>query len=368
MTQKKTIDDLLAQSDIQINGNRSWDIQVHNQEFYQRVLSGGSLALGESYMDSWWDCEALDELFYKLIKARLHTKIIPLSQKMTILKSKIVNMQTKLKSKKVVKSHYELNADLFMSFLDPYNQYSCAYFKDTDDLNIAQEKKLELICKKLILSPKDKVLDIGCGWGGFAKFAAERYQCHVTGITISGEQIKYGRKICDGLPVTFIKSDYRDIEGTYDKVLSIGMFEHVGYKNYKTYMKSVHDCLKEYGLFLLQTVGGNTSLTTIDPWFRKYIFQNTMIPSAKQITTAVEELFVLNDWHSFGYYYDHTLMAWHRNFQENWESIKDNDERFYRMWSYYLLYSAGSFRCDNTQLWQIVCSKRGGNIGYQSVR
>ena len=362
-------EDLLAHTDIQLNGDRPWDIQVHNPEFYQRVLSGGSIALGESYMDGWWDCEAPDQFFHKLIMVRLDSKVIPLSWKINILKTKILNMQTKLKSRKSVEKHYEFSTDLFISFLDPYNQYTCAYFNDTDDLDIAQEKKLELICRKLMLSPKDKVLDIGCGWGGFAKFAAERYQCHVTGLTISDKQLEYAKKICDGLPVTIIKSDYRDYKGTHDKVLVCGMIEHVGYKNYKTLMQTVNHCLKEEGLFLLQTIGNNISVTTTDPWSNKYIFQNAVIPSAKDITTAAEGLFVLNDWHSFGAFYDKTLMAWHRNFKKNWNSIKDSyDDRFYRMWTFYLLSCAGSFRSNKSQLWQIVFSKRERKAGYQSLR
>lgn len=366
---KKIFESLLAQTDIQLNGDRPWDIQVHNPEFYQRVLSGGSLALGESYMDGWWDCDAPDQFFYRLIMARLDSKIVPLLSKISILKSKIFNMQTRLKSREVVENHYELSTDLFMSFLDPYNQYTCAYFQDTDDLDTAQEKKLDLICRKLMLSSKDTVLDIGCGWGGFAKFAAERYQCHVTGITISDRQMEYAKKICEGLPVTIVKSDYRDYKEKHDKVLVCGMIEHVGYKNHKTLMQTVYRCLKEDGLFLLHTIGSNDSVTITEPWSNKYIFQNATLPSAKNITTAAEDLFVLNDWHSFGAFYDETLMAWHRNFEKNWNHIKDSyDDRFYRMWVYHLLSCAASFRSNKSQLWQIVFSKKEREIGYQSIR
>lgn len=366
---KKIAEEILAHAEIQLNGSRPWDIQVHNPELYQRVVSGGSIALGESYMDGWWDCEAPDQFFYKLIMARIDSKVVSLSSKINILKSKLLNMQTRLKSKKLVDNHYELSTDLFMSFLDPYNQYTCGYFKDTDDLDIAQEKKLDLICRKLQLSSKDKVLDIGCGWGGFAKFAAERYHCHVTGITISDKQMEYAKKSCAGLPVEFIKSDYRDYKGTHDKVVVCGMIEHVGYKNYRGLMQTVYDCLQEDGLFLLHTIGSNISVTTTDPWSNKYIFQNSMLPSAKNLTTAAEGLFVLDDWHSFGAFYDNTLMAWHRNFEKNWDSIKDSyDDRFYRMWVYHLLSCAASFRSNKSQLWQIVFSKKERQDSYQSIR
>ena len=366
---EQIIRDLFAQADIQIHGQRPWDLQIHNPNFYTRVLRGGSLALGESYMDGWWDCESLDQFFYKVIRANLKEKVKPFSQWLAKLKSKLVNMQTRTRIKTLVKKHYDLSSDLYMSFLDPFNQYTCGYFKNTEDLNTAQEQKLDLICKKLMIKSKDNVLDIGCGWGGFAKFAAERYGCHVTGITISDEQTKYAKKICDRLPVTIIKSDYRDFKGIFDKVLVCGMIEHVGYKNYKTLMGTIHDNLKNDGLFLLQTIGRNDSTTYGDPWMSKYIFPNSMLPSPEQITTATEGLFVLEDWHSFGYYYDATTMAWCKNFKKNWDRIKEHfNERFYRMWTYYLLSGAGSFRSGIQRLWQIVFSKNGIKEGYQSIR
>jgi len=369
---KKTIQRLFKHADIEVNGKRSWDIKVHNPKFYKRVLSQGSLGLGESYMDSWWDCENLDQFFYKVIRANLGEKIKG-DWKLIIqsLKPKLFNMQTKQKSKKVAKEHYDLSTKLYESFLDPYNQYTCGYWKKAKNLNEAQEAKLHLICKKLKLSPKDKVLDIGCGWGGFAKFASKNYGCHVTGITISDEQLKYAQKYCQGLPVKIIKLDYRDLKIKYDKILICGMIEHVGYKNYKTLMKVVHKSLKENGLFLLHTIGVNKSSAKGDPWYDKYIFPNGMIPSLKQIGESIEDLFVMEDWHNFGTDYDKTLMAWFENFNRNWPNLKKTskyNERFYRMWKYYLMISAGAFRSRKNQLWQIVLSKNGIPGGYESIR
>ena len=368
---KDIVRDLLARADIRIDGDRPWDIQIHDPRFNKRLLAGGALALGESYMDGWWSCGALDQFCCKLILGRINRQIIPLSAKVQIARSRILNLQTRLRARLVAEKHYELSPALFMSFLDPYNQYTCGYFADTDDLDQAQENKLDLICRKLMLSPHDKVLDIGCGWGGFAKFAAERYGCQITGITISDQQQEYARQFCQGLPVTIVKSDYRDFDGTgFDKVLVCGMIEHVGYRNYRNLMQVVHDSLKDDGLFLLHTIGRHTSGTSSDPWLSKYIFPNSMVPSARQLTTAAERLFVLDDWHSFGAYYDPTLMAWHRNFAANWESIRSEyDDRFYRMWTYYLRMCAGIFRCNKKQLWQVVfAKKRGAVAGYQSVR
>ncbi len=367
---KEAVEHLLAQADVRINGDRPWDIQVHNSDWYQRVVAGGSLAIGESYMDGWWDCQALDQFFYKVFMVRLHAKLMPLSHKVLMFKARFFNMQSKLKSRDVAELHYDLDTDLFMSFLDPYNQYTCGYFQDTDDLNTAQEQKLDLMCKKLMLTSQDRVLDVGCGWGGFAKFAAEHYQCHVTGITIGDVQMEYAKKLCAGLPVDIVKCDYRDHQGSYDKIVSCGMIEAVGHKNYRTYMESVHRCLKDGGLFLLHTIARHRSGTSTDPWIDRYIFRNGMLPSAKQITTATERLFALEDWHNFGSYYDPTLMAWHANFKRNWDSLKTRyDERFFRMWSYYFLSCAGSFRSNRKQLWQIVLAKRRGAVaGYRSIR
>lgn len=367
---KEIIEGLLTEADIRINGDRPWDILVHNTNFYQRVATEGSLGLGESYMENWWDCAALDQFFYHIFTGRINDKVIPLSKKVTVLISKLVNMQTKLRSRAVADLHYDLTTDLFMSFLDPYNQYTCGYFQDTDDLNTAQKQKLDLICRKLMLAPGDKVLDIGCGWGGFAKFAAERYQCHITGISIADNQIAYARKFCAGLPVEIVKSDYRDHQGTYDKILSCGMIEAVGYKNYRVFMEVVHQLLKDGGLFLLHTIGRHKSGTSTDAWIDKYIFPNGMLPSMQHITASAEGLFAFNDWHSFGAHYDPTLMAWQQNFARNWDAIKDQfDEKFYRMWNYYLLSCAGSFRSNKKQLWQIVFAKRRGAVaGYESER
>ena len=367
---KSAVQALLAKAGITINGAASCDIQVHNENLYQRIIAEGSIGLGEAYMDGWWDVERLDEFFYKIFQARVHKQgESKWSDLLLFLQSKMLNMQTRLRSKKVAREHYDLGNDLYMSFLDPYNQYTCGYFKDTDELNTAQEQKLELICQKLQLTEKDRVLDIGCGWGGFAKYAASHYGCQVTGISISDEQIKYAREFCAGLPVTILKKDYRDLDEKFTKVLICGMIEHVGFKNYRTIMEVVHRCLEDQGLFLLHTIGSNTSETHGNPWVMKYIFPNSMLPSIKQIATAFEGLFVMEDWHNFGPYYAKTTMAWFLNFDAKWEVLKaDYDERFYRMWKYYLLSFIGPFEARALQLWQVVLSKEGLPGGYVAVR
>jgi len=367
---KQTIQDIFDLANVRINGNRPWDIQVQNLSFYERVLAGGSLALGETYMDSWWDCEALDQFFYKIMDARLDKEVKKSKQVLwAILKAKIMNAQSRSKAYEIGKRHYDIGNDIFSIMLDNGMNYSCGYWNKAGTLDKAQEAKLDLICRKTGLKPGMKVLDIGCGWGGFAKYAAEKYDVRVLGITVSREQVEFARKFCKGLPVEIELQDYRKLKEEFDRIISIGMFEHVGPRNYRTYMKVVHRCLTSDGLFLLHTIAGNSSVSSTDPWINKYIFPNSTLPSAKQITSAAEGIFVLEDWHSFGQYYDKTLMTWYGNFTKNWDKIKDTyDQRFYRMWTYYLLSCAGSFRSRRNQLWQIVFSKKGIQGGYQSIR
>ncbi|MDO8470221.1 MAG: cyclopropane fatty acyl phospholipid synthase [bacterium] len=369
MTSKATVEELLKRADIAVNGDAPWDIRVHDERFYDRVLSEGSLGLGESYLDGWWDVPRLDEFFCRVLAAGLDRAVASWRNVAAYLRASLVNLQSRRRGTRVAREHYDLSPALYESFLDPYNQYTCGYFKDTNDLNVAQERKLDLICRKLHLVPADRVLDIGCGWGGFAKYAAERFGCRVVGITISDEQAKYAQAYTGGLPVEIRKQDYRDLSGTFDKVLVCGMIEHVGYKNYRRIMEIVREHLTANGLFLLHTIGGNKSVTHTDSWINRYIFPNSMVPSVHQLAAAAEGLFTTEDWHNFSASYDKTLMAWHRNFTANWGRIKDGyDERFRRMWTYYLLSSAGSFRARKNQLWQIVLSPYGVPGGYQSVR
>jgi len=367
---KSTVQRIASLADIDLNGSRPWDIQIHHPEFYKRLLTQGGLGFGEAYMDGWWTCEAIDQLFYKILSSGIRKHIrLSFSEKTSLLTTRLFNMQTQTRSKKVIDRHYNPSSEVILAFLDPYNQYTCGYFNDTADLNTAQEQKLDLICKKLGLTAGDRVLDIGCGWGGFAKFAATRYHCHVTGISISKEQLAYAQDFCKGLPVDFLHADYRAIRGSFSKVVIVGMIEHVGYKNYRTLMEVVHARLAEDGLFLLHTIGNPSSRTKADPWTNKYIFPNGTAPSLPQLTRAAENLFILEDLHNFGQYYDPTLMAWYENFERIWPSFEAQyDERTYRMWQYYLLHYAGAFRARTNQLWQLVFSKNGVPGGYFSVR
>lgn len=365
-----TVQNVLASADVSVNGNRPYDIQIHNHDLYARVLAQGSLGLGESYMDGWWDCNALDQFFFKLMRSNA-TKNVPMTLNtiFAVLQSKLMNMQSKARAFQVGEQHYDLGDDLFSLMLDKRMIYSCAYWKNAKNLDQAQEHKLDLICKKLYLKPGMRVLDIGCGWGGLAEFMAKNYGVSVVGVTISKEQAKCAQDRCKGCNVEIRLQDYRDIHEMFDRIVSVGMFEHVGYKNYQTFIDICHKLLKDDGLMLLHTIGSNQSYTTGDEWINKYIFTNGMLPSICQIATTLEGKFVMEDWHNFGADYDRTLMAWHENFIKGWPKIQAKyGDRFYRMWNYYLLSCAGLFRARSIQLWQIVISKKGELGGYQSIR
>lgn len=369
MKVKEFAQQILAEADIKINGKRSWDIQVYDERFYDCVLRNGSLGLGESYMDRWWDVECLDEFTTRLLRAKIDKKVRRKDLFWNGLKAQVMNLQSQSRAFIVGEKHYDVGNDLYERMLDKRLTYTCGYWKNAKNLDEAQEAKLDLVCKKIGLKRGMSVLDIGCGWGSFAKYAAEKYKARVFGITISKEQVKVAEERCKGLDVEICLQDYRDVDEQFDRVISLGMFEHVGHKNYRTYMEVVNRCLKEKGFFLLHTIGMNRSVKHFDPWLDKYIFPNALIPSVKQIAESVENIFVMEDWHNFGSDYDKTLLVWFANFKKNWPLLKGKyDERFFRMWKYYLLTCAGTFRARENQLWQIVFSKGAVPGGYQSIR
>ncbi|MFH1175932.1 MAG: cyclopropane fatty acyl phospholipid synthase [Acidobacteriota bacterium] len=356
-----TMRGLLALAGIEVNGSRPFDIQVHDRRFFRRVLAGSTLGLGESYMDGWWDCQALDQVVDRLVRAQLEQRV-PGDWRIRwhLLRSRLFNLQKLSRASTVAERHYDLGNDFYRAMLGKSMQYTCAYWKNATDLDEAQEAKLDLVCRKVGLRPGMRVLELGCGWGGFARYAAEKHGAKVTAYNISREQVKVAREACSDLPVEIVLDDYRNAQGTYDAVVSVGIMEHVGYKNYRTCMETAHRCLVEDGVAFIHTIGGNVSTTTANPWVTKYIFPNGMLPSITQLGAAMEGLFVVEDWHNFGPDYDRTLIAWHRNFLAAWPVFADRyGERFRRMWEYYLLSSAAGFRARSTQLWQIVMTKEG---------
>jgi len=367
---RHTLARLLTVADVEIGGDRPWDIQVHNEGLYARWLAGGSLGVGESYMDGWWDCPCFDECAHRILLAEVDRSVTPWAELFDLLKAKLLNLQSFSRASRANTRHYNIGNKLYRLMLGERLIYSCAYWKEAATLDEAQEAKLQLVCQKLGLKPGMRVLDIGCGWGGAAKFAAERYRVEVVGITVSEAQARFAQEFCRGLAVDIRLQDYRSLREPFDRIFSLGMLEHVGYKNYPTFMRMVRGCLKDDdGLFVLQTIGSNRSVVKNDPWAERYVFPNSMLPSATQISAAAEGLFVIEDWHNFGADYDRTLMQWFRNFDDHWEVLSDDyDERFYRMWKYYLLSFAGTFRARRNQLWQIVLSPKGVLGGYHAPR
>ena len=359
---REVVEQILAMAGIQANGPMPWDIQVRDTRLFQRVLAGRNLGLGEAYMEGWWDSPRLDECIARLLRAGVEQllKATP-SLVLRTLKARMLNLQTRMRSREGVRRHYDLGNDLFQAMLDPGMNYSCGYWKGARNLEEAQTGKLELVCRKLMLKPGMRLLDIGCGWGALARHAAEHYGTQVVGITLSAEQKAFAEAACQGLPVEIRLQDYRDLPfEVFDRVASIGMFEHVGHRNHAAFMDAAARHLTPDGVLLLHTIGGRASAAGSDPWMDKYIFPNAEIPTAAQIIRAAEGRFVLEDWHNFGADYDRTLMAWHRNFTQHWEGLKARfDQRFYRMWTYYLLSCAGAFRARDLQLWQLVLSRRG---------
>lgn len=362
---KRRAEVLLARADIRINGDRPWDLIVHRDEFYPRVFRQGSLGLGESYMDGWWDSPALDQFFDHLFRAKLERNALPPWRAIRLyLQSLVLNPQAKSRSFKVGEGHYDLGNDLFEAMLDKRMVYTCACWDGAESLDAAQEAKLEFVCRSIGARPGMKILDIGCGWASFAKYAAEKYCAKVTGVTVSREQAKLAQEKCLGLPVEVRIQDYRDLQKQdvtkFDCAVSLGMFEHVGSKNYRTFMEIVRGAIEGCGRFYLSCIGKNISVRMTDAWIEKYIFPNSMLPSLKQIGAATEGLFVMEDLQNWAGDYDRTLMAWFQNFKDHWKELRAHyDERFFRMWTFYLMASAGSFRSRRLQVWQMLFSPDG---------
>ncbi len=230
------IKNLLRRADIEINGSRPWDIRIYSAQVYDQVLSRLNLGLGETYMDGLWDCQELDQFFERVLAAKLDREITSAKLLMHHIRVKLLNLQTKPRAWKVGKQHYDLGNDFYEAMLDSRMNYSCGYWRNADTLEQAQIDKLDLICRKLKLKPGMRVLDIGCGWGSFMAYAVENYGVKCTGVTISKEQAQYAKEKYPHLNLEFRLQDYREIDEEFDRIVSIGMFEHVGRKNFRQYM------------------------------------------------------------------------------------------------------------------------------------
>ncbi|MGJ4804231.1 cyclopropane fatty acyl phospholipid synthase [Luteimonas sp. SDU82] len=366
---RNRLQDLLAEADVRIDGPRPWDLRIHDPHLPARLLAGGSLALGESYMDGAWDADSLDGFLHRLLSAGIDRRVHGFADLRLAVLARLFNLQRGHRSYEVGERHYDLGNDLYRAMLGRRLVYSCGYWRDAADLDAAQEAKLDLCCRKLGLAPGMRLLDIGCGWGELLRFAAERHGIAGVGLTVSVEQAAYARELCAGLPVEIRVQDYRELDQRFDRIVSVGMFEHVGVRNYPAYFDIARRCLGEGGLFLLHTIGGRLSRNHTDPWIAKYIFPNSMLPSAAQLASALEGRFVIEDWHNFGADYDRTLQAWRDNIEAAWTALPARyDTRFRRMWRYYLAGSMAAARARLIQLWQLVLSPGGVPGGYVAPR
>jgi len=370
VSEKDKIIGLLGEAGVTVNGREPWDIQIHDERTWTRVFAQGSLGLGEAYMDGWWDAADLAEFFNRVLRARIADKLsVTPNLVWQILQAKLFNMQTVARSRRVAKLHYS-ETDAYRASLDRRMTGSCGYWPEgVTNVDEAQEAKLDLVCRKIGLKAGQTVWDIGCGWGAFMGFAAEKYGARCVGVTVSPDQAAYGRERYKDLPVEFQVKDYRQFDGKADHVVSMGMFEHVGHRNFRTYFEKARQVVRDDGLFMLHTIGQTQTTETIEPWIEKYIFPGGVIPSMRQIGRAIDGLWGVVDVHNIGPHYDKTLCAWYENFERNWTRRNTPDDmRFYRMWKYYLLCCAGGFRARLLHVWQFVLSPGGVPEGYRFAR
>ncbi|NCV81769.1 MAG: cyclopropane fatty acyl phospholipid synthase [Actinobacteria bacterium] len=369
MNSKALCHSILATAEIPINSHEPWSIHVHNEKLWDRIISQHQLGLGEAYMDGWWDCQAVDQMLTRLLSINVISLLRPSpTVVLTALKSTLFNRQTKSRAAKNAKHHYNIGNELYSRMLDKEMAYSCAYWKDATTLDQAQINKFDLICRKLKLEPGMKLLDIGSGWGGLLRHAVKNYGVIGYGISPAENQIEGARQRSVGLDITYMQQDYRELTGEFDRVVSVGMMEHVGPKNLRTFFTQCDRLLSRNGLMLHHTITSTYSKSSTDPFFDRYIFPGGVIPSPAQICQAAEKLFIIEDVHNFGLDYDRTLLAWYENINRRWSEIPQYERRFQRMWNYYLLASAAGFRARNLNLMQFVFRKNGPQERYISER
>lgn len=352
---------LLARAGVAVGGGRPWDIRVSNREFYRRALTGGSLAVGESYADGWWEADRLDEVFHRIFKAGLHARFTPDPwNRWRTMAGRFLDFRTRVRCRKAAGVRDGLGNDLFQAMLGKRMSCTCAYWKDARSLDDAEDAKLELVCRKLELKPGMSVLDLGCGWGAFARYAAERHGVSVTGVNIAAEQVALGRELCKGLPVALRVQDYRDVRGRFDRVVSLGLMEQIGPRGCRAYMAAAAQCLKADGIALIHTIGRNVPASGGDPWFDGGVLPGGETPTLSRLAGAMEGHFVVEDVHNIGPHYDPTLLAWHDSLARRWPELRGKyGDRLYRTLKFSLLSAAGSFRARRSQLFQIVMTRPG---------
>jgi cyclopropane-fatty-acyl-phospholipid synthase len=357
-----TIDDQISKH------KNNADIVVNNKQMFSKIASNGSIGLADSYIDGDWDSDNLEKTIYELLtKSEILTNQIKkqsinfiFMEIKALIKNKIQNNSI-MSSKKNISHHYDIGNDLYGKMLDKHMQYTCAYFnKPNMTLDEAQYAKMMLIAKKLDLKQNMVILDIGCGFGSMAQFLAKHYGVYVIGVTLSKKQKYYADKYFSHPNVTIKLKDYRHVSGQFDRVYSVGMFEHVGRRNYKEYYDKCYDLLKSNGIMLIHTIGTNTRKWSHNSFINKYIFPEGELPHIENLTHSFIDKWHLEDWQNMGLSYAKTLRAWHKNIGD-WSGLENYNNRFRRMWNFYLLGCAANFQYRGICLWQIVYTKRNSN-------
>jgi cyclopropane-fatty-acyl-phospholipid synthase len=366
-SEKETVETFLNECEIQIDGANQGDIIVKDDRFYSMCINYGELGFGESYMYGYWDSKNLYETLYNGIKnchkvSYMNLNSIAFNR---YFNNMFYNNQTIDKASADVQAHYNKGNDLYERMLDKTNmQYTCGFFQDTNDLETAQIQKLNIIAQKLNLKPGEKLLDIGCGWGNLINFMTTNYGVKGIGITISSEQLKFCKeKYKDNKNAEFLLIDYRNIpdDMKFDKIVSVGMFEHVGKKNFEEYFDIVYKHLNDDGLALIHTMGQQSKMinaTAHSEWIDKYIFPGGEIPDWEDLSKIISKRFFIHDWHNFGKYYARTFEAWYNNINKRWNEIPNYNEEFRRMWNFYLVSFIVNFDLCRLLLFQILISKK----------
>jgi cyclopropane-fatty-acyl-phospholipid synthase len=347
--------DLLARAGVAVDGGRPWDIRVANPAFYRRALDGGSLAVGEAYADGWWEAERLDEFFHRVFKAGLHERLAPSPWSgWRSLAGRLFGRRGRTHAPEA------LGSDVFRAMLGRRMSGACAYWKDARALDDADEAALELACRKLELKAGMSVLDMGSGWGAFARYAAERHGVSVVGVDISQERVQLARELCKGLPVALRVQDYEEVRGRFDRVVSLGLMEHAGAGSCRAVMAAAARCLKADGVALIHTAARNRAAGPRERWPAAGVLLEDGAPALSRLAAAAEGLFVIEDVHNLGTHYAPTLLAWHENLARRWPGLSGRyGDRLYRTLTFGLLSTAGRFRARQGQLYQIVMTRPG---------
>ena len=327
---------------------------IHDRRFFRRIATRGKVGIGESYTAGEWDSDDLVAFFELLLRnaegaAKRHARV----RRLLEARPRLNRRNGLLRARRNIAYHYDLGNDLFELMLDETMTYSCAVFERPDEsLADGQRRKYQRICRKLQLEPGDRVIEIGCGWGGFAAFAAREHGCSVTGLTISAEQAALARERTVGLDVCILEEDYRHHEGSYTKVASIEMLEAIGERQFPTYFDAIDRLLEPGGLACIQTIlipdDRWDRYRKAPDWIEQYVFPGCLIPSLTALTHAMtrSSRLMVHEVDEIGPHYAETLRRWRESFRKNIDEIRElgYDERFERTWNFYLAFCEAAFR------------------------